>query len=81
MGQECYKKTDKCICNTIIKSIDTYEYEVWKMKEKIKKTYWLCKWTSWRRSARPCRREKVRNEIIRENGYKNTIHDDIWAKN
>jgi hypothetical protein len=36
VGQECYKKTDKCICNTIIKSIDTYEYEVWKMKEKIK---------------------------------------------
>jgi hypothetical protein len=35
---------------------------------------------SWCRSARTCRREKVRNEIIGENVHKNTIYDDIWAK-
>jgi hypothetical protein len=34
----------------------------------------------WLRSARAYRRERVRNDIIRENGYKNTFLDDILAK-
>jgi hypothetical protein len=32
----------------------------------------------WRRSVRTSRRETVRNEINRENGYKNTVLGDIW---
>jgi hypothetical protein len=39
-----------------------------------------CRGTALLYLARPYRRKKVRNEIIRENYYKNTILVDIWAK-
>jgi hypothetical protein len=33
MGQECYKRKEKCIYNTIIKGNATYGCEVWQIKE------------------------------------------------
>jgi hypothetical protein len=36
MGQECYKKKEKCIYNIIIKSITTYGCEFGKLKKKNK---------------------------------------------
>jgi hypothetical protein len=70
-------KERKYVRNTIIKSISTYGCEVWQIKGK--KILGL-EMDFWRISARISRREKVRNGIIRENGYKNTILDNIWAK-
>jgi hypothetical protein len=35
----------------------------------------------WRRSAGTCRREKVTNEIIRENGYKIQFLVTFWQNN
>jgi hypothetical protein len=43
-GQECYKRKEKIIYNTILKSIATYGCEVWQIKE-INKKYWLWKST------------------------------------
>jgi hypothetical protein len=36
MGQECCRKKQKCIYNSIIKSITTYICKVWQIKDKIK---------------------------------------------
>jgi hypothetical protein len=40
VGQECCKKKEKCVYNTIINSVTPYGCEVWK----IKKKYSLWKW-------------------------------------
>jgi hypothetical protein len=50
-----------------MKSIATYGCEFWK----IKKKYWLWKWTFGAESGRTSGREKVRNEIIREQWIQN----------
>jgi hypothetical protein len=66
MGQEYYKKKEKCIYNTIIKSFTSYGCEVWQIKEKKRRKKLLAlEMDFWHRSARTSRREKVRNEIIR----------------
>jgi hypothetical protein len=59
--QECNKKKEKCIYDTIIKCITIYGCEVWQIKEK---NLLALEIIFWHRSARKSRREKVRNEII-----------------
>lgn len=60
-----------------MKSITTYGCEVWCIKEK---NILSLETDFWRTSANTSRREKVRNEVIRGNGYNNTILDDVWSK-
>jgi hypothetical protein len=57
-------KRKKNSYNTIMKSITTYGREVWRIKEK---TILSLETDFWRTSANTSRREKVRNEVIREN--------------
>jgi hypothetical protein len=45
MEQECYKRKEKCMHNTIIKGFTTYGCEVCQIKKKFK-NYSLWKWTS-----------------------------------
>ncbi|XP_044760889.1 uncharacterized protein LOC123318344 [Coccinella septempunctata] len=79
--QSISKSNKHRIYNTILKSIVTYGSEVWQMKQRSEKMLLATEMDFWQRSAGISRRDRVRNERVREiMGSKHTITDDIKTK-
>ena len=72
------KSNKHLIYNSIVKSIITYGSEVWQLKERSKRLLEATEMDFWRRSAGRSKRDRVRNEEIREiMNVTHTIVDDI----
>lgn len=82
LWDQTISKTNKqLIYNIILKSIMTYSSEVWQIKQSTEKMLITTEMDFWRRSAGRSRRDRVRNDRIREiMGVRKTITDDIKTK-
>lgn len=72
------KKRKYNIYNTMIKSILLYGAETWRLSEANKKKILATEMDAIRRSSRISRRDRVRNEVVRQNmGLHQTIIDEV----
>ena len=79
--QSISKETKRKIYNVIVKSIVTYGSEVWQLKKRTEDMLRATEMDFWRRSAGISRRERIRNERVREiMGVEKDIVHDIRSK-
>lgn len=79
--QRISKDNKKRIYNSVVKPIITYGSEVWQLKKRTQEMLKATEMDFWRRSAGISRRERVRNERVREiMGVEGTIVHDIMTK-
>ena len=79
--QRISKETKRKIYNVIVKSIVTYGSEVWQLKKRTEDMLRATEMDFWRRSAGISRRERIRNEKVREiMGVEKDIVHDIRSK-
>ena len=79
MGSRCDPpKTKTHIYHAIVKSTITYTAETWCLKVKTVAKLNSTQMDFWRRSARICRKEKIRNNIIKQKmNVTRSLLDDI----
>lgn len=79
--QRISKENKRRIYNAIVKSIVTYGCEVWPMKQRTREVLEATEMDFWRRSAGISRKDRVRNETVRDiMDAKQTIVHDIMTK-
>ncbi|CAH0393483.1 unnamed protein product [Bemisia tabaci] len=75
------KENKRRIYNVVVKSILTYGCEVWQLKERTQRMLRATEMDFWRRSAGISRRDRVRNERVRQiMGVENDIIFDVMTR-